>query len=161
MISSSLLHSFIVFGGAIAVLAFSIFLRKRLEKIPRKYKKRDGKSPDLLGTFFGFGLSMLGDFDRIDSTDKMGLRRNVKYEFLTFFYMPIIPVACYESFLVNRGMSHREGAETVRNIQYHFSGSQKWNFLEIIDVYLWYWSIAGILFGIIAIIESLCGNNFI
>ena len=86
-----------------------------------------------LSTWNTIGTTIHGSFREVGGT-------HVSYVFLSLFF-PLIPIGCYR---VKEGPSispHRDGAAWKSSTSYSVYGSEKWNFWEVLHVYLCSWSI--------------------
>lgn len=85
---------------------------------------KEDELPELV-TINGFGSRMvktLGDSD-------------VRYMFMCFFFVPVLPVGCY--------VAEKEGSN-----EYKISGIAEWNGLEILSIYCLWWGAIAFLFSI-------------
>ena len=131
--------------NTIAILSISLLLCLILLYISNKYLKRkngdimqvhenaiyNGKDTNpSISSINNIGLSFFGDY-RMDIANGS----TVKYLFFCIF-IPLIPVGCYRAL---RGMSEnlgRQGAGSVNRTQYTIYGTEKWNFVEVLIIYL-------------------------
>lgn len=149
----SFIHCSLLLGISLLVMCISMVISNYIDDNPGESRKPDGKSPLFLGTGNGIGARMVGDFYRkpID-----GHLVNVNYVFISIL-VPIIPVGCYDASMTSySSKSHKKSTTT-----YAISGSQPWRFIEILQIYCWWYSFFGIAIGIIGVIASLCGENFL
>lgn len=150
---SSLIHSALILGGSGIVMCLSRIIRKYIERHPGPSISANGRSPLFLGTGNGIGVLMVGDFER-QPIDGHSVTAN--YTFLSLF-LPILPLGCYNASMSGFSRkSHKQSTTT-----YSVSGSQPWRLIEIIQIYCWWYSFIGLAIGIIGVIASLCGSNFI
>lgn len=129
---------------SIASLVFSLsqVLYVYLDNRGFKVRAANGESPGSLGTTNGIGLSLQGSFRGVGMT-------YVAYQFLCFF-IPLIPVGCYR---VSMGGTTSGYKKTTTS--YRIYGSESWSGLEILQVYMSYYSIMTLIFGSIAFVISL------
>jgi len=150
---SSLIHSSLVLCGSGIVMCISRIIRKYIERHPGQSIPANGSSPLFLGTGNGIGILMVGDFER-QPIDGHSVTAN--YTFLSLF-LPILPLGCYNASW--EGTSRKSHKETTTT--YSVSGSQPWRFIEIVQIYCWWYSFVGMAIGLIGVIASLFGSNFI
>lgn len=133
--SESLLALILALGCG-AGIGLSVWMRKYIERHPRKnIAPNNGDSPGEMGTMNGIGISLIGSFD----TGKSFSMGNISYLFFTVFYIPIIPLGCYNTRMT--GMSRKSYKQS--STSYSFYGSQPWRFLEVLYLYSIYYSIIG------------------
>lgn len=92
--------------------------------------------PPSLGTVNSIGITCMGIFRDIGET-------HVSYFFVSLL-VPIIPIGCYR---VKEGIttSGKDGAFRKVTTPYKIYGSEKWNGLEILQIYLYTYSIAAFI----------------
>ena len=96
-------------------------------------KAANNETPPPLGTWNAIGITCLGKYRVFGNTQ-------VSYVFLSLFF-PIIPIGCYR---VTESLSttpHRDGPAWKSSTRYKIFGSEKWNLLEVLHVYLSSYSI--------------------
>ena len=106
-------------------------------------------TPPPLGTWNAIGITCLGKYRILGETQ-------VSYVFLSLLF-PIIPIGCYR---VTEGLSttpHRDGPAWKSSTQYKIYGSEKWNLLEVLHVYLSSYSIKILLLCAFLFIVLLFG----
>lgn len=122
-------------------LLYSFLLNKDYDVRPA-----NGNSPFLTSILNSVGTVFLGNYRNVGDT-------HVSYVFLSVIF-PIFPIGCYR---VTEGKttSYREGAARVRSTAFKIFGSEKWNLLEILNVYLSSWSTKGFVLCIVWLIGML------
>lgn len=153
MHTQSLIHSIITLCCSGLVMAISIVLKKYIKTHPGKSKPANGKSPLFLGTGNGIGIVLWGDFDRQPINSQSV---TAQYAFICLF-IPIIPIGCYNAETTSFSSKMGKGSTTTYNV----SGTQPWRFIEVIQIYCWWYSFVGLGLAIIGIIASLFGENFL
>lgn len=91
------------------------------------YNGKDTNPP--LSTWNNVGFKLYGNF-RMDTNGSY-----VKYLFFCIFF-PLIPIGCYRA---TEGITKdlgRVGAARKRTTDYTIYGTEKWNFLEVLYIYL-------------------------
>ena len=115
------------------VLFFSSLLYSYLLSKSFKVSPANNDPFPELSTWNLIGTTCQGSYREVGGT-------HVSYVFFTFIF-PLIPFGCYR---VKEGPSinpHRDGAVWKSSTSYSVYGSEKWNFLEVLHVYLSSWSI--------------------
>lgn len=109
----------------------------------------NGKSPSLLSIWNSVGAVCLGNYRDVGNT-------HVSYGFLSII-LPLIPIGCYR---VAEGetTTHREGAARVSSTPYITYGSEKWNTLEILHVYLSSWNTKVLVLCVVWFIGIILSN---
>lgn len=154
--NSALIESLIALSIGAILLLFDYFVMFRLlDKAKSSNREPNGKGQHLLlGTGNGIGFTLLGDF-RVrtymkDNNYKNMTSSNVTYHFFTFFFLPILPFGCYR--VIQTGY-HRENHKRATT-SYKILGSERWNLIEDLSIYIS--SYAFIIIGVsfIAMIAS-------
>jgi hypothetical protein len=149
----SLIHCSLLLGGSIILMILGIIINNYLDIHPGRSRPGNGESPAFLGMGNGVGSIMLGGFNRMPSN---GMSVTVNYVFICFI-LPLFPVGCYNSGVT--GFSRKSYKQ--KSITYSITGSQPWRMLEILQIYCKWYSYGGIILGIVGMIASLCGENFL
>ena len=129
---------------SLAALTFSVstILDTSLSKKGFYVRPSDGKAPDNneLGSYGLVGITLNGNFRYVGKT-------YVSYKFLTFI-VPIIPLACYR---VTSDGTYNTGYNEKTTF-YRIYGSEKWYGIEILQIYLFNYSIMTLIGCIIAML---------
>jgi hypothetical protein len=128
-------------ASAIVFVASEI-LSKYIECKSFRIPPANFEKPDSLSTINYIGTSLFGSF-------RVAGWSGVSYVFLTLF-LPIIPIGCYR---VRKGMTtsvSRKKQETA----YTIFGSEESSGLEILYIYLRYYSIAAFVGGVLGVIAG-------
>ena len=135
------------------ILLFACILMLFISNKYLKYKNGDiikihenaiynGKDTDPpLSTFNTIGCNLYGDF-RMDFNGS-----SVKYLFFCIL-IPLIPIGCYRAKKGNTVYLGKQGAARVNETKYTIYGTEKWNAVEVISIYLF---VTSIIIGIILI----------
>lgn len=142
----------------------------RLKNKQNKLLPSDGNKPMLLGLGNAIGFTMYGEYerlgdtyDRINSSDRAPKNNlssifhsiyNTPYVGYCFFvvcFLPIIPLGCYAYKTISNTQVNWKKTTTT----YRFYGKQKWNYLELIHIYIEHWSFAMVYLSGISIIICL------
>lgn len=109
------------------IYGVSLLIKIILNK--QKFTPEYGKptDSDYLGTIMGVGTCFYGSF-RNDGNSE------VKYIFLCLFFLPILPIACRR--VTEGNISWKTHSFST---EYTIYGKEKWNLLEIIQIYLNVW----------------------
>ncbi len=107
------------------------------------YNGKDTNPP--LSTVNTVGFNLYGDF-RMDINGSM-----VKYNFFCIFF-PLFPIGCYRAKLISTNYLGRKGAAQVTQVKYEIYGTEKWDFVEVMLIYLFTISIV----LVILILYFLC-----
>lgn len=91
------------------------------------YNGKDTNPP--LSTFNTIGFNLYGNF-RADINGS-----TVKYLFFCIFF-PLFPVGCYRAAEGATQFLGRQGASHVRKTKYTIYGTEKWNIVEVLVIYL-------------------------
>lgn len=112
-----------------------------LEKQKLEYKPSKVSEEMLLGTGNGIGFSLFDGFScqRYYNGHPV-MYCSIYYHFFVILYMPIIPLGCYDAYLVKR--QHKTAIYQIRNKQV----MNKW---EILYLYCLYWGFVLIVIGLI------------
>lgn len=146
------INNWIYWGGALSISGLLFFIsaiiqahliRKGFDVMPA-----NNKAPTAMNTFNGIGAIAFGCFRKIGMT-------HVSYVFLTLL-VPLIPIGCYR---VEKGEkeSHKEGAIRKETTPYKIYGSERWNWMEVLYVYLFSYSIFILIICLIYLLLELMG----
>ena len=127
---------------SIILFGISLLIKKFLRKqsfIPEYRRLTD---LNLLGTINGIGSTFYGKF-RDDGVS------NVKYIFICFIWLPVIPIAC-------RRVSFSGFSDKIYKCTttYKIYSKEKWSFLEILQIFLCYWGGTSSVFSILFFVLS-------
>ena len=102
-------------------------------------------------SYFGNGNVLYGRFG-----SKFDLRRNNSYSFLSIMYIPLIPTGRY-CFLENRKMIQIDSSSTKKDGDetYHCWKFKKFNWAEVLYIYLKNWSFAIMVITVLDVIIPL------
>lgn len=135
----------IITSLAILIFHISFILDDYLTNKDFYVRPIDGKAPDKneLGTWNFAGITLKGNFRYVGKT-------YVSYEFF-YCIVPIIPLACYR--VTNNG-SYDTGYKETTTF-YQILGSEKWSGLELLQIYLFDYSIMILIGCIIGLLIML------
>lgn len=134
---------------SIMLLGGSFLIKRALDKqsfIP-EYGKR--ANFNLLGTFIGLGFSFYGSFRKDGESE-------VSYIFLCFYWMPIIPIGCRR--VSECGTS---GIMPVISTTYKIYSKERWELLEILQIYLCYWGGLSSVLSILVLLLSIASTPYV
>lgn len=106
-----------------ALFLIGFILIPALENRDFHVRPANSKSPVMLGIGNGIGFTFFGDYREVGDTA-------VSY-YCFCIIGPLIPLGCYR---VRRGETKRRFGQSGYSTSYQIYGSEKWNFLEIINL---------------------------
>lgn len=121
---------------------YTTILVDSVENFDKWTPRYDGKEILPLWSGNGIGLTLYGDCMRYDPQTQS----EVKYVFLIFFYLPILPLGCYR--VQETGYASQSYKRSCTS--YKIFGSERWRILEVICIYLRF------LTGILLVIAVIC-----
>ena len=140
------LYCLLFFVGFIGLwfINSKIIIPKMIEPLRQWPYTNFEKCDPSLGTVNGIGCTLCGGWGRYDpDTDS-----TVFYQFFSFI-IPLIPLGCY------RASEVRQIRESYGSTEYRIYGHEKWNFWEVLAIYLNSISWVGGIISLLALVSSI------
>jgi hypothetical protein len=133
---------------SMVLLGMSIVIKSYLNS--RSYNCAYGEPAgiNLLGSINGIGSSFYGSSRGDGETE-------VRYIFICFIGMPILPIGCRRV-----SESGSSGMTPVFTESYKIYGRERWNLLEILQIYFLYWGGLSSIISVLALIISIASAPY-